>query len=621
MTTPSSSATTPSPRPSHLAASPATASASISSRSSSLTIKEERQRAIQRFFANAELSQLARGLRTRLSYASFKAMHNLAHNTLPDLEAQAQSQAASSKSSANRPVSNTATPGSSANAQASSRGLTRKGTMPPPPPVTASATQSLFSSLLQPPPSKRARTIHNPQDPPVPPPTKSTPATPPRKSPSKASRASNPSASASKSKARKGAKGKGRDAGPSSRLITPQSTLSSEGFIENEDDMKAAATLTSLLLARPSKSGSASSPRSSISGASDAGSSHSFSHYAQSSTRTTAPSSVTLSQEGSFHGPFPRSKTPPVEPRHARTQSLPQISSFSGNGNTTPKAQARHLGSRLSSSSTQYPSTDTEAADLMLFLATSPSPVRASTTKDKESKDMAAFRSLGGQPTLKGRVLFPSLGSGPEERTARPLRRDPTSSFSSVLSSSTELIDDPADADGSSHEHLIGIPLPSSPLNPRAIKRSRSDSTSHLNVPAPPTVIPPTPTDDCPAPLLPSPSSSNQVTRPRAISEFGLMERASSVPALSEVKPSPYAPPTPNSAPFNFNEFINVSPSPAVQGTPAKLTSLRANVGRKLFEEHQGMGGSAVNNREGLSGHTGPAGLGAGIDLLQSSQL
>jgi hypothetical protein len=44
--------------------------------------------------------------------------------------------------------------------------------MGPPAPVTASAGQSLFASLLGPPPAKRARTIRNPEDPPVPAPSK-----------------------------------------------------------------------------------------------------------------------------------------------------------------------------------------------------------------------------------------------------------------------------------------------------------------------------------------------------------------------------------------------------------------------------------------------------------------
>jgi hypothetical protein len=486
--------------------------------------------------------------------------------------------------------------------------------MQPPPPMTASATQSLFSSLLQPPPSKRARTIHNPEDPPVPPPAKAKPITPPRKSPNKATRASNSSVSGGKSKGRKDVKGKKRESsnnvGPSSRLITPESTLDAEDFAESEADMKAAATLTSLLLGRPSMPGSTTSPRSSFSAASDAGSSHSFSNYAQSSARTTAPSVAPLTSESTFPGSFPRSITPPAEVRHARTQSMPHISNF---GNTTPKAQARPSTSRLTGSNTPHAPTDTEAADLMLFLATSPSPARANTSKD--AKDITSLRSLGGQSALKGRVLFPSSSSGPENHahsSSTSLHRETTGSFGSNLSVATQPIGDPTNVT----DRLTGTPLAPSSLGPRAIKRSRSDSTTHLNIPAPPTIIPPTPTDELARPLLPTPSSPRHLSRPRAISEYD-GERAASVPAPSEIKYDPFLPPTPSNALFNFNDFINVSPSPATQGTSAKLNGAGVNVSRMLFEDHQGMPNGST--REGPQGHASSSRLGASIDLLKSS--
>lgn len=354
-------------------------------------------------------------------------------------------------------------------------------------------------------------------------------------------------------------------------------------------------------------SGSTSSPRSSMSAGSDAGSSHSFSHYAQSSTRTTAPTSLQQLNQNSFTAGYTRSRTPPAaDSRHVRTQSLPHLGSHQGSGNTTPKAQVRTGSSRLANSSTPHPPSDTEAADLMLFLATSPSPVRASTAKDKDARDLAAFRTLSGNPALKGRVLFPSSAGSKEDRApqgAKALRRD-GSGFSSTLTVATELIDDPVD--GGSQEHVLVAASQSSPLNPNRSKRSRSASMN-LTIPAPPTVIPPTPTEEDPVQLLPLPSSPTPAPRPRAEP----LERSASAPAPAA---APSAPPTPgNTVPFNINDFINVSPSPAT-GSAAKLTSLRANVGRKLFEEHQTVGGSGS-----AAGHGGPGGLGAGIDLVRSS--
>lgn len=58
MATPSSSGTTPSPRPQFLQAHPAAPSPSIAATDAEQTGAEERQRAIQKFFANAEIAQV-----------------------------------------------------------------------------------------------------------------------------------------------------------------------------------------------------------------------------------------------------------------------------------------------------------------------------------------------------------------------------------------------------------------------------------------------------------------------------------------------------------------------------------------------------------------------------------
>ncbi|GJE88575.1 hypothetical protein PsYK624_046580 [Phanerochaete sordida] len=596
MATPSSSGTTPSPRPPFLQASAVSPSTTpIAGKDSDQLDREERERAIQKFFANAELAQLARGLRARLSYASFKATHNLAQTNPSDLEAQTHDHAAAMKMSIGRSGSNhynnPATQGNSAMITgASSRGLTRKGTMLPPSSVTASATQSLFSSLLQPPPSKRARTIHNPEDPPVPPPSKARPATPQRKT-AKTSRVQ--SSSSVKSKSRKDVKGKKRETAPSSRLITPQSTLGSEGFIDNDDDMKAAATLTSLLHSRPSVSVTASSPRSSMSAGSDGGggSTQSYPNFAQSSARTTAPTSLVPSAEHSFNVRYTRSTTPPSSSRHARTQSLPHV----GSSTTTPKTQVRPADNRLSSTTTPHPPSDTEAADLMLFLATSPSPVRPTASKDRDGKDSPAFRSLSGATGLKGRVLFPGPGQGPDDRNApanRALRRDGSSTFGSTSS-----IEGDASQGGAAGPSRT--PIPSSPLNPHARPAQRSNDPGE-----------PGATDTRGAQLLPAPTSP---TRARPL------ERSASVPVTAESRAATAAA-SPMGPSFNLHEFLNVSPSPAAGAGSSKLTSLRANVGRKLFEENIGLNGGALGRENVAAGApAGGGGLGAGIDLVKSS--
>lgn len=459
----------------------------------------------------------------------------------------------------------------------------------PPPTITASATQSLYASLLQPPPSKRARTIHNPQDPPLAPSTKPKHATPPRKS-TKAAR--NAHSTQSKTKSRKEEKGKrketARGTGSSRNRITPQSTLGSDGFVNEDVDMKAAATLTSLLHSRPSKSVTASSPRSSMSAGSDAGSTHSYSQYAQSSARSTAPTSLVASQEQSFGG-YPRASTPPRH-GHVRTQSLPHLRA---NGTTTPKSQAKPSGGRLAGSTTPVPPSDSEAADLMLFLATSPSPVRPAS----KEKDPSLLRSLSGNSALRGRVLF---GQGSEERapsSPRPLQREATGSFNSVATEVTsETI---ASGSGSgSQERGAGVPATSSLLNPNHNRASTAGSSSSLKdaalAPAPNATPTAAPLERSPTQLLPAPSSP---TRPR------------SVPVPGEAKPGGSA--------FNISEYINVSPA-----GPAKPANLRADVGRRLFEEHHaataGTAGGGGGGGESQNQSQGEPVLGAGIDLVKS---
>jgi len=325
--------------------------------------------------------------------------------------------------------------------------------------------------------------------------------------------------------------------------------------VDGEMDMKAAATLTSLFLHnRPSIN--ASSPRSSIDG-SEAGSSYSHSHFSQSSARTSSqnapPFSVvgppsTLATEGSF-----RSQTPPTVGGHKR-----QIS--------TPRAAP----------------TDSEAANLMLFLATSPSPARTTTSKD--AKDAAAFRALtGGSGPLrsKGRVLFASSSasdrdpsahdsvpvavavSGPPYGEVSSLSRAGESSFTSSISS-------------------IGADM--------AV--SRSDGSGLQSISMAPVSPTPTPSQLLPpAPLpIPSPTEGRNDKLTTLQSDFSGIQSGGGNGSLSSVDF------------FNFHEFINASPSPsrgvgnghaAASSTNTSGMVLRSNlgfradVGRKLFDGEQ----------------------------------
>lgn len=409
---------------------------------------------------------------------------------------------------------------------------------------TAGQAPNLFASILAPPTTKQVRTVHNPNDPPVPAPERSV-----RSPKSRLLKPSpqNESTTRSSSKAKQLTKNPKL---PDKRRKKPKSvdkgkekqTLD-DMDVDGEMDMKAAATLTSLFLHnRPSIN--ASSPRSSIEG-SEAGSSYSHSHFSQSSARTSsqnmpsfsaaAPPS-TLAAEGSF-----RTQTPPsVGGGHKRQLS-------------TPRAAP----------------TDSEAANLMLFLATSPSPVRATT-----SKDAAAFRALtGGSGPLrsKGRVLFPSSSASDRDPSTHEgvpvgvagspygevssLSRGGESSFTSSISS-------------------IGADMAVSSIS----------MTPVSSAPATPSRLLP------PAPLpVPSPNEGRNDKLTTLQSDFSGIQSSGGNGSLSSADF------------FNFHEFINASPSPsrsvgnghavANSATSAMMSrsnlGLRPDVGRKLFDGEQ----------------------------------
>ncbi|KAF7327921.1 hypothetical protein MKEN_00372100 [Mycena kentingensis (nom. inval.)] len=567
MATPSSSATSPSPiLPS---APPLSATVTVTS---VVPDAQQRRRAAEKFKARAEISNITRNLRTRLSYASYKATHNLAHLPLRDLEAQSQTQiqiyartmAAKRKASAlstsysvpspgtNNYYNNPATQGA-----ASGSGPVRRpssGSIQPAPSLGSRSyystgaggsgaepprTQTLFTSILAPPPSQQARTILNANDPPLA--ASSRPPASPRarskvaaRSIAEGTRASHKSRADDKHEKRKTKRAADKGKQKQRRV----SHVDADGDV----DMKAAATLTSLLMhSRPSM-GSASSPRSSL----DESDAASLSHFAQTSSRGPVTQQSSLSAIPDLHR---ASATPP--PMSTQQQSTP------------------HAG----------PS-DNEAADLMLFLATSPSPVRKG-----DQRDLAAYRALNdGAPkaasagTLRGAESFTSTVSsiGGDMRGATP---------------------------GTSR---TSTPVPTHAASPVPVPAAAP--VSRVITPSPAQLLPP-PTMPLPMPAslgAPSPTPRQDV--------------------LQLAQPQPQQqPPT---ADFNFNEYLHPSPAPTlsqpIPGPPKQNLGLRADVGRKLFEEEQMRHHAAMAmNAQGTPTPPKPRveerTLGAGIDLVQSS--
>ena len=506
-----------------------------------------------------------------------------------------------------------------------STGSVRKGVMAPPTtipsstprarqaspgkrePVSANAAQSLYASILAPPPAKRARTIHNPEDPPVPAPARMTNGTSrhrKRSSHSEASRGtrsrvasgSQPYSSVAehtRANTRTGKETKRKEASKGSRTSGQHRAVKASNADRTHDvdvDMKAAATLTHLL--RHSRSSITSlgavSPRSSMSAGSDVGSSHSLSHFAQSSTRTTtAQTSLTTSLDSPHTDSLARPATPP---RASDARLAPRTGSHPDGGSASASA------------------TDQEAIKLLYFLHESPSPARPSTVRSRDGPDVAPFGTLSKNTDLKGqgRVLFPTASGGPSDMPSvhRMLTRD--NSSSSVSSSAPTEI---TNSQTITREPTLVIEPPVGdvvlPQHIDPLKCARKDT----EVPPVTKITPPTPIEPSPSQLLPAPSSPQRAAQ---------VLTSQPLSPQSEHKAHHVAPATPGTYTFNLNDFINVSPSPAGphRTTAPYKQGMRSGGGRKLFAEEQAEQIIGSEEASRMSEHANTA-LGAGIHLTR----
>ena len=423
--------------------------------------------------------------------------------------------------------------------------------MGPPAPVTASAGQSLFASLLGIPPAKRARTVRNPEDPPVPAPVRPTSTA----SSDKRAMGSSERARVSKSTINTSVAERTRSHGKPAKRDTRKRTRAAKkpktkaSGLSEVDDMKAAKTLTSLLMHSRPGAGSTSSPRSTISALSDGDSS--YSHFAESSSRNfPAPSSVNLSNH---------SATPPPPIHHAPPTRPPKVK-------------------RGDDEVSRPGPSDSEAAEIMMFLATSPSPARPAATRDRDAE---AYRILGGG----ARVLFPNASDSPSQQP-RSLRRDQSGSFASTITAI-------GDMEGGSLR-----PSQSSTIAEIPSRDSKMDDGTQVDV------IPPTPTEIPPPGSGPFPLSSPG----RSLT----MPSTGYTPLQFLARPAE-SPQTPANYPFHLSEYLNVSPSPLVPPRTAltPLASSKKDVGRRLFEDERHRSGSPTHA-------IGSGPLGSGIDIVRT---
>ncbi|KAH9177376.1 hypothetical protein EDB89DRAFT_1880796, partial [Lactarius sanguifluus] len=499
MTTPTSTATTPSPPMAFLHANPVSVVAAMGSGGIDATEREARQRAIQKFLARAEISKLTRGLRARLSYATYKAKHDVARLPISELESRAGSGVLATWTPSARNYNDS--PVIQGNSITNtSGGSVRKGVMAPPAIIpsstprirqaspgkresaSANAAQSLYASILAPPPAKRARTIHNPEDPPVPAPARMTNGT------------SRHRKQHTRANTRTGKETKRKEASKGGRTSGQHRDVKASNADRSQDvdvDMKAAATLTHLL--RHSRSSITSlgavSPRSSLSAGSDVGSSHSLSQFAQSSARTaTTQTSLTLSQESPQAGSLARPATPP-RGSDARLTS--------------------RTGSHPDGGSASASATDQEAIKLLYFLHESPSPARPSTVRNRDSQDVAPFGTLSKNPA-QGRVLFPTASGGPSDMPSahRMLTRD--NSSSSV--SSSVLMEIPNSRTIKREPTLVIEPPVGDVVLPQHTVPANSARKDAEIAPIT-KITPPTPIEPSPSQLLPAPSSPQRAAQ------------------------------------------------------------------------------------------------------------
>ncbi|KAI0034744.1 hypothetical protein K488DRAFT_68916 [Vararia minispora EC-137] len=503
--------------------------------------RAERQRAVQKFLARAELTKLTRGLRTRLSYATYKATHNVSHLPFRDLEASARLDPSPSNRSGrgnNGHYDNPNTQGRNmiAQAQAQADANQRRGSMAPPTaippnaatavpgraqpappgkdaPAGANATQSLYVSILaQPPSAKRPRTIHNVDDP---------PAAPPGKAGGSANGSSGARHRASASHAHASTSDRShpehhRDGGSYTSLAertrghtrqthpSEHSSKPASGGVKR----KSAPSTTRTRGEKSSKRRKAADARNIADIDMDMKaaatltdllrSSRSSIHAGATSPRSTLSAGSDVgSGSGSFS--YTQSSARTLPPAPAASPS----GSFTGAQPTTPpRAEARpvarsnsHLTANSSAASLSAPA-DEEALRLLQFLHESPSPARPS----RDAHDAAAFRALTSQGSASsvgsnsvdlhatGRVLFPTASGGPESMR-RTLSRSGAGSFASTASGGGP---DSARASPQAPSHEPTLRVEALPAPVRALSPSPKGPTTK--------VTPPTPTEERPRP-------------------------------------------------------------------------------------------------------------------------
>ncbi|KAG8973853.1 hypothetical protein FRC05_008073 [Tulasnella sp. 425] len=402
MATPSSQKTTPSP-PTHPAS-----LMDLDATANPASLKRTRQGDqsapnIDAFLQRAHIGKLASELSTRLKYAAFKTSNRISELPFTSVERQFTSKPRPSPSTIQQQQRQ------QQHTLSQKQKLAHTQTMPPP---ASPGTQSLYSALLGSnpmPPAKRARHESSPN-----------------------------------------LGGTSRHAPPhtASPFIDPNGTRNihnsgkrSQGNSNEPDDITAAATLTSLLLNRPNSRSEGGSTLSRTSSAA------SVTTFAQSSQPTLSQQSQVTASSSSF----------------VRSQSFGGHSRTGSNVTVTGGSQP--LPERPTRPKTPQ-TDDAQAAELMLFLATSPSPARSNHSRTRSE-------SRSGALLPKARVLFAggditsNVTQAPKAVTSNNSqpKLEPAAALLPTPSGSSQLLP-PASPSSSSIGFNIGDYINTSPLPP-----------------------------------------------------------------------------------------------------------------------------------------------------------
>ncbi|CCA78048.1 hypothetical protein PIIN_01724 [Serendipita indica DSM 11827] len=450
------------------------------------------QAAINQLAAQARISQLAAQLRLRLSYAGYKAQNKLSSLPFSTLEKRLEDDSATPKQTL---------PVLLLDPLSLDKSLSDTQLMPPPPAPATSLFTTLLDVDIDTRPTKRQKTDA----------VGSARAIGP--SPAGFTQSANPDIKVNGHR-HPSTSGKPRSKGSNS---SPKKRQKKDSMSDREQ--LAAKTLASLLVAK--------SPRSS----------------------TKAPSELSFTTEG---GNEHKGKTIRRAPSSVSSIDAAMAdTTLSTGGDTVPEGSTSGVDTVPGSPVASTAQRERDSAELLLLLATSPSPARSN-----RRGPPAVNRTLAGSGTIEPRALFAEGSSNSDSVKQEGM---------------SESIKDSSDAGGSGSKLTpsLLLPAPPSPTKKPSTNKTPEDKMSFQPPPHAMPFLPPssniTKSSTLQAPFTPGGTlalhtASNTTNFGSATGGFG----SGFAMAMSSLAPS-----TPGPSGFNMADYINFTPTPGASYSPA----------------------------------------------------